>query len=134
MKNYNKEIIMGVLFAAIVAGLFLWFTRHEPDAYLKIGIATITVLLGVYAVAHKVTAKKRDLKDGVPSEDEFTKQAKLYAGSRAFLYSLYLWFFIFIFNSSFTDPEEMLGLGILGSALIYGVSLWYYKRYGAFNV
>jgi hypothetical protein len=132
MKNYKKERMVGLVFAIIVAGLFLWFIKHEPDAYLKIGIAIIAVLLGAYTFVRQIITRKRDLRDGVPSEDEFTKRAKLYAGNRAFYFSMYLWFLIFLFHSSFSEPEEMLGIGIMGSALIYGISLWYYKTSGDF--
>ena len=133
MKNYKKEITVGLVFATIVAGLFLWFIKHEPDAFLKIGIAIITVLLGAYTFVRQIITKKRNLRDGVPSEDEFTKLAKLYAGNRAFFYSTYLWFLIYIFHSSFSNREEMLGFGFLGSTLIYGIALWYYKASGDFN-
>jgi len=133
MKNYKKEITVGLVFATVVAGLFIWFYKHEPDAFLKIGIAIIVVLLGAYTFVRQIITKKRDLKDGVPSEDEFTKRVKLYASSQAFFYSMYLWFLIFIFHSSFTNQEEMLGIGIMGSALIYGIFLWYYKTSGDFN-
>ena len=133
MRNYNKEITGGILFATIVAGLFFWFVRHEPDAFLKIGVAIITVLIGAYIFVRQIIAKKRDLKDNAPPEDEFTKLAKLYAGNRAFFYSTYLWFLIYIFHSSFSNREEMLGFGFLGSTLIYGIALWYYKASGDFN-
>ena len=133
MKNYKKEIVIGLAFVSIVAGLFLWFIKHEPDVFLKIGIAIIAVLIGAYTFVRQIITKKRDVKDGVPSEDEFTKTAKIYASSRAFFYSMYLWFLIFIFHSSFTNTEEMLGIGIMGSALIYGISLWYYKSSGDFD-
>jgi len=133
MKNYSKEITVGVLFTVILSGLILWFTRHESGAYLKIIIAVIAVLIGAYIFIRQIVIKKRNLKDGVPSEDEFTKNANLYAGNKAFHYSMYLWLFVFIFNSSFTNQEEMLGVGILGSALIYGIFLGYYKKTGDFN-
>ena len=81
----------------------------------------------------QILSKKRHLATGVPREDEFTKLARVYAGNQAFLYSMYLWLLIFVFNSSFTKNETMLGIGILGSALIYGISLWYFQRTGEFN-
>jgi len=133
MKNYSKEITVVVLFTAILSALILWFSRHESGAYLKITIVTITVLVGAITIFRQIIAKKRNLRDGVPPDDEFTKSAKVYAGNGAFHYSMYLWLFIFIFNSSFTNQEEMLGVGILGSGLIYGIVLWHYKSTGDFN-
>jgi len=46
---------------------------------------------------------------------------------------MYLWLLIFLFNSSFAKNETMLGIGILGSGLIYGISLWHIKLTGEFN-
>jgi len=40
---------------------------------------------------------------------------------------------IFWFNSSFSDREEMLGIGILGSGAIYGICYWYYRSTGNFG-
>jgi hypothetical protein len=132
MKNYSKEITGVVLFAVILSGLILWFARYDSGAYLKIIIAVL-VSIGAYIFVRQIITKKRNLTDGVLPEDEFTKSANLYAGSKAFHYSMYLWLFVFIFNSSFTSQEEMLGVGIMGSALIYGIFLWYYKKTGDFN-
>ncbi len=133
MKDYYREIISGLLLTALFSGLAIWFFRHEPDAILKITIAIITIVLGIFVFIRNIIAKKRNLEAGAPPEDEFTKLAKVYAGSQAFIYSMYLWFLIFIFRSSLPDPEEMLGVGIMGSALIYGICLWYYKSRGGFN-
>jgi hypothetical protein len=133
MKNYTKEITVGLLFATLVGGFIFWFIKHESASILQIGILTITIILGVYVFVREIRNKRRNLKDGSPSEDEFTNLAKLYAGSRAFLGSIYLWFLIFIFQASFSDREEMLGIGILGSSLIYGICLWYYKSTASFH-
>ena len=133
MKNYNKEITIGLLFTTIVGGFIFWFIKHETASFLQIGILIITVALGIYVFARNIITKKRALEDGPPSEDEFTKLAELFAGSKAFLGSMYLWFLIFIFQTSFSDLREMLGLGILGSASIYGICLWYYKSTASFH-
>lgn len=132
MKKYRNEIVIGILLVLIFAGAIFWFARHEPDAYLKIGIATLAIFVGIATFMWNLVRKKRDLQAGAPAEDEFTELAKLHAGSKAFLYSMYLWFIIFIFHTSFPNQEEMLGIGILGSAGIYGLCLWYYKATSEF--
>lgn len=133
MKNSKREIAVGLVFVIIVAGLFLWFFKHEPDASAKIAIAIGIVIIGAYSFIRQHITRKQNLKDGVPSEDEFTKRAKLCAGNQAFFFSTFWWFLIYLFHSSFTDPEEMLGLGFIGSALIYGIFRWYYKTSGNFH-
>lgn len=133
MKKYRTEIIIGGLLVFIFGGTLFWFAKYEPDAILKISIAIFTIVLGIVTFAWRLIKKQSDLQAGVPAEDEFTDKAKLYAGSKAFLYSLYLWLIIFLFHSSFPNQEEMLGIGILGSSGIYGLWLWYYKATSDFS-
>ena len=133
MKNYTKEIAFGTGLLVIFVGLLIWYMTSTTQMGLPIIIALIIIVVGVVTFVLQVVNKRRDLKAGTPAEDEFTKMAKVYAGSRAYIYSMYLWMLIFVFNSSFSKNETMLGIGILGSALIYGISLWYFKTTGEFN-
>jgi hypothetical protein len=133
MRDYIKEIVFGLSLLVIFAGLLLWFVLSESQEVLAISIATIIILVGVVTFVTQIVKKKRDLEAGAPAKDEFTKLAQVYAGSRAFIYSMYLWMLIFVFNSSFTKHETMLGIGILGSALIYGLFLFYFKTSGDFH-
>ena len=130
MENYRREIILGSTLVLFFAGLVFWFVRHEPRATLKIVIAALTILIGAAAYIFNLVKRRRDIQSGAPAEDEFTQLAKLHAGSQAFMYSLYLWLLIFVFNSSFSNNEEMLGVGILGSSLIYGLCLLYFRSMG----
>jgi hypothetical protein len=133
VKNYYREIFIGTVLFMFFSGIIVWFVLTEPQSPLLIGIAALALLIGVVSFVRQTIKKKRDFETGSPSEDEFTKLAKVYAGNQAFLYSMYLWFLIFVFNSSFTKNETMLGIGILGSALIYGISLWYFRATGEFD-
>lgn len=132
MKNYNKEIAFGIALLGIFAGLLFWFISSANQTGLSIIIALIIILVGIVTFVLQIVNKRRDLEAGTPAEDEFTKLAKVYAGSRAFIYSMYLWLLIFVFNSAFTKPQTMLGIGILGSTLIYGLWLFYFKTTGEF--
>ena len=133
MKKYGKEIIFGAVLLIIFTGVLLWIVFSSVQNYLIIGLAFGIVLIGIAKLIWQTIKKKKAVEAGVPVEDEFITLAKIYAGNQAFLYSMYLWLLIFIFNTSFTKNETMLGIGILGSALIYGISLWYFKTTGDFN-
>ena len=133
MRTYVREIVFGTTLSIIFAGLLIRFATHESPALLTISFAVLTLLIGIVTFIWQTVNKYRDTEAGAPSEDEFTKLARVYAGNRAFLYSMYLWLLIFIFNSSFTKNETMLGVGILGYLFIYGVSLWSFKATGFFN-
>lgn len=133
MKNYSRELGFGLALASIFAALLAWFLFSNTQDALSISIAVLIILVGIGSFIWRVVKKKKDIETGAPAEDEFTKRAKVYAGSQAFEYSMFLWVFIFIFNASFSKSETMLGLGILGSALLYGICLWYYRSMGGFD-
>ena len=133
MKNYTKEIVFAAVLVILFAGLIAWLIFVESPSVLMVVIAVLILLTGTVTFIRQMLNKKRNIETGAPAEDEFTQLAKVYAGNQAFLYSLYLWLLIFVFNSSFSKNETMLGIGILGSALIYGISLWYFKTTGEFN-
>ena len=107
MENYKREIILGSAVVLFFAGLVFWFVRHEPRATLKIVIAALTILIGAAAYIFNLVKRRRDIQSGAPAEDEFTQLAKLHAGSQAFMYSLYLWLLIFVFNSSFSKSCQI---------------------------
>ena len=133
MKNYTREIVFGAVLVIFFAGIIAWLIIIESPSVLMVVIAIFILLIGTVTFIRQMLNKKRNIESGAPAEDEFTQLAKVYAGNQAFLYSLYLWLLIFVFNSSFSKNETMLGIGILGSALIYGISLWYFKTTGEFN-
>ena len=132
MKKYNKEVGFGLLLLVIFAGLILWAIFTKPQESLAVFIAIVVVIIAAITFAAQVLKKRADLQTGAPADDEFTRLARVYAGSRAFTYSMYLWLLIFVFNSAFTKPQTMLGIGILGSALIYGLWLLYFRSTAQF--
>jgi hypothetical protein len=132
MKGFTKEIRFGLLLSAILIGLLTWFIIKTPVAGPKIVIAAVlaVLLLGLYV--RNVIKKGAAIENGEHPDDEFTKLAKIHAGSTSFQYSMVLWWFIFIFNDVFNDRETMLGVGILGAAAIYGLVYWYYRSTSSF--
>ncbi|MFC2064250.1 hypothetical protein ACFLXB_04040 [Chloroflexota bacterium] len=133
MKDYSKEIMLGSLLTLFFGVLVVWYAIQEPDLILPVILAVAIFLIGMVTFFSKAIARRKDLVSGVPAEDEFTQQAKLHAGNRAFHASMLLWLLIFIFQTSFSKTQEMLGVGVLGSAAIYGLFLWYFRSTGKFN-
>lgn len=74
--------------------------------------------------------KRREIRLNIPVEDEMSRKQKLAAGNKAFHTSMFLWLIIFALNSQFDKNETMLGIGIMGSALVYGIYLWIFKLKG----
>ena len=80
----------------------------------------IYCLIGIVAVISIVIAikKMKEEKEGQPIDDEFTMQIKHKAGFYAYIASLYMWLFLFLFRGVFSDVETLIGGGILLSGLI----------------
>jgi len=133
VKIIYRDIVFGIVLIFFFSALIVWFVLSNPASLLPAGVAIFTLLIGVVTFIQKTIKRRSDLLSGAPAEDEFTKSAKIHAGNQAFIYSMYLWLLIFLFNSSFAKNETMLGIGILGSGLIYGISLWHIKSTGEFN-
>ncbi|TFH37858.1 MAG: hypothetical protein E4G99_01305 [Anaerolineales bacterium] len=131
MPPRKREMFLGIALTVCFAGLLLWFALNEPQYLLKIFVGGLAILIGIISSLWKIMSMRRDREAGMPAEDEFTRYANVNAGNRAFHSSMYLWLLIFIFNSSFIKHEAMLGLGVLGSALLYGVWLLYFRTTGA---
>ncbi len=133
MKNFKSEIIFGSILALGFSGLLTWLFISPSLKVLPILIALIILGIGIAKFMFLVRSRKEQIETGMPVEDEYVKLAKIYAGNQSFHFSFYLWSIIFVFNETFSKNETMLGVAILGSALIYGVSLWYYRSTGEFN-
>ena len=133
MKNIWKELVYGLSFVLIFGGLFFWIVITTDLTPLMLIIGAIALLVGLITLIIKMVANHKNISTCQPAEDEYSKLAKVYAGNQAFHYSMYLWLIIFFYNDSFIKNETMLGLGILGSALLYGLILWYKKSTGEIN-
>ena len=133
MKKLSKEVWFGVLLTAVLFGILIWSIRMDPGRGTKIIVIFIIsiIILGLYI--WNVVMKKSAIKNGQNPEDEFIKLAKIHAGATSFQYSMVLWWFIFIMHDTFDSRETMLGVGILGSAAIYGLVYWYYKVTSTFQ-
>jgi hypothetical protein len=123
-RPYTWPLLLALSFAVALA---FWFTKLEPEftpkMILILGLAVVLLALPLY----RSVQQARDESAGIPLEDEMSKERRVLAGARAFHLSFYLWLAIFVFNSKFSDAEEMLGVGILGSAALYGLC-WFQLR------
>ena len=133
MKKNTNEIVFGIMLGLVFVALIVWFIIHQPDPLWKIITASFIIIALLVYLIFRTLKMRKDAKANIPIADEMTSKAKVMAGSKAFYLSLYLWMLIFIFNSSFSDNREMLGIGILGSCLLYGICFWYFKKTGDFH-
>ena len=123
-KKYTLPIFIAI---SLLFGLYYYLGVNDFDRHSKI-IAILTISFGSLALyLFNWWRERNDIKNGIPAEDELTVKSKVYAGNKTFQFSMILWSIIFVFHETFTEPETMLGTGILGSTLIYGACLLYYK-------
>ena len=72
-------------------------------------------------------------KKGEPAEDELSKQILQKAASLSFYVSLYLWLLISYFSHKLEfETEQLIGYGIIGMAIIF-VGSWYFFRIKGLN-
>ena len=122
MKNNRKTL----LFTSIIIMVAIWgFIAIEKGTDLFKGldlyIFILIVALGTIAFINALKRDKEE-KEGLPAEDEFSNLIKYKAGYLAYMSSMYMWLFIFIFKDKFPNVESMLGGGILLSALIFFIT------------
>lgn len=128
MKKGNKTFTLtAVLFMFILLGFGLAYNKGFNFKGLDIVIFALIIIIGALALflSHK---RDKSIQEGYPAEDEMSLLLKYKAGYYAFLISMYMWLFIFIFKDKFPDVETMLGGGILMSALISYVTKFFIKR------
>ena len=133
MNQTNRNLFYGVLLIISLVILAYYLTVNDFDRISKIVAITIISVCGLVFYLFIEWKKKRDIRNDIPIDDELSIKSKVYAGAKAFQLSMFLWLAIFIFHKSFAEPETMLGLGILGSAFIYGGCLLYYKSTHKFD-
>ena len=118
MKAKRQTLMM----TSVIIMLAIWgFIALEKGSDLLKGldlfIFSLIVIIGAIAF-FRALKKDKEEKEGLPAEDELSTLIKYKSGYYAYLASMYLWLFIFLFKDKFPNTESMLGGGILLSALI----------------
>jgi peptidoglycan/LPS O-acetylase OafA/YrhL len=93
----------------------------NPLEYTHFGIILVVVGFAIFAGIKKF----RTLKHGEPAEDELSKKILRKTAAVSYYISLYIWVFLmFIKDRAGFETEEIIGTGILGMALTFGIS-WF---------
>jgi hypothetical protein len=129
-----KPIRSSIIFVSVLAMLSIWgFIAVYRAGYvpngLDVGIFAIIVISGTYAFVTHMRRYQAE-KVGLPPDDELSNLIKYKAGYYAFMTSMYIWLFIFLFKRYFPDVETMLGGGILLSAFVaIGLKIYLMHNY-----
>ena len=128
MKKLKSALVaVSVLTLLIIWGFIGVYKAGYIPTGLDVFIFALIMISGIYAFVTHMKQHK-EIQRGFPAEDEMSTRIKYKAGYHAFMASMYVWLFIFLFKDLFPDVESMLGGGILLSALISMVIKSYLTR------
>jgi len=120
----RKFIAMVSVLVLLLSTLVLWsinaYRQHDaplPELSLQF---VILLLLFVFLVPLMIRMR-RDIKLGLPIEDERSKKITFLAGYYAYLVSIYLWLGIMYFEEYFT-VSSACAAAILGSSVTFGLA------------
>ena len=120
-KSRRTFLITALISSLLIIGVIMAFIIPEKGTNLFTGLNLVIIIMiiasGAFAL-FQALKKDKEEKAGYPAEDELSTRIKYKAGYYAFLISMYMWLFIFLFKDKFPDIETMLGGGILLSAVI----------------
>ena len=127
-------ITIAVLVTALVYGFIVTI---KGDITIGSMIPLFIPLIVIFFMTFFIIRRYRDIKQGVPFEDERSKKVMTLAAAKAFYVSLYWllaisWFeSLFaekLFNGEYLDASQTVGGGIAGMALFFFIFWFYYNR------
>lgn len=132
--NMKKELVMILLSAMVIISVILWFTNtSHPINLREIGMYGAVILLVGFALLIAIK-RIQAIKSGLKPEDELSKKIVQKAAAMSYYTSLY-WFLILMYFSDKTKLEShtLIGLGIIGMAVLFAAFWVYYNYKGKFN-
>ena len=99
--------------------------KIDPLMLVIYGAIILVALISIFIAYRKLQEEK----EGQPMEDEFTNLIKYKSGYFAYIASMYMWLFLFLFRDFMPNIETMVGGGILLSAIIGFISKMIIKQH-----
>ncbi len=130
MKKERIISLLVIFTITIVAVILVIFRNNEINLDIKSIIISIVISVVLVFYLSGQMRNIRERKHGIPTEDEMSKRQKEIAGNKAFHSSLWIWFGLFYLKMYIENTSTLLGIGILASALLYGIYLWTIKLKG----
>ncbi|MCP4977476.1 MAG: hypothetical protein GY931_15080 [Maribacter sp.] len=126
----KKSLYILLLLVGLTLTFVLGIIVYSQMAEIQPKMLIIYALIGIVALISIFVAikKMKEEKEGQPIEDEFTTLVKYKSGFYAYLASMYMWLFIFLFRDISSDVETLLGGGILLSGVIGFVCKFFVKQ------
>ncbi len=130
----KKTVILFAVAGLVLASVILWaFTSdmsvETPEVFMIAGVVIIVgfALFFGWQRLNSLRAKE-------PVEDELSKQILVKSSSLSYYISIYLWLFIMYMSDKTTlESHALIGLGIMGMAMVFFLSWLFIKLRGLRN-
>jgi len=141
MNKDKFRIILIIIVTCLVLGTsLLYFAGIIQKDKINIGslIAFVIPLIVVLFMVFFIRNRYKDIKEGMPLEDERSRKVTTKAAAMTFYISLYWLLFISFFEKSFAqmaaveklDAGQTTGIAIAGMAITFFAAWLYYNKKG----
>lgn len=130
MKTKTPLLILLIGIVTLSLGAWVFFSKDGSAGVADLTQYAIIILLVAFALIlgiRRLMSERR----GEPAEDELSKKIMQKAASAAYYISLYWWLVLSYLSESWAmETGSVIGRGILGMAVIFVLSWFYYRMKG----
>ena len=130
MKTKTSIVILLIGVVTLSLGAWVYYSKNDSLEIADLMQYAIIVVLVAFALIIGIRRLKSERR-GEPAEDELSKKIMQKATSTAFYISLYWWLVMSYLSENWEmETGSLIGRGILGMALIFVLSWFFYKMKG----
>ena len=130
MKTRTSFVILLFGVVTLSLGAWVYYSKNDSLEIADLIQYAIIVVLVAFALIFGIRRLKSERR-GEPAEDELSKKIMQKAASTAFYVSLYWWLVMSYLSENWEmETGSVIGRGILGMALIFVLSWFFYKVKG----
>lgn len=141
MQREKRHLILLILLTIsllVGIGAYGYFALIQGEMDRGSIISMVVPLLLVVFMSFVIYRRFKDVKQGMPLEDERSRKVMTIAGAKSFFITLYWLLAISMFEDFFAgvaglenlDAGQTVGLGISGMAVLFFVTWLYYNKKG----
>ena len=130
MKTRTSLLILLIGVVTLSLGALVYYSKNDSLEIADLIQYAIIFILVVFALMIGIS-RLRSERRGEPAEDELSKKIMQKTASTAFYISLYWWLVLSYLSEDWKmETGSVIGRGILGMALIFALSWFFYKIKG----
>jgi peptidoglycan/LPS O-acetylase OafA/YrhL len=130
MKSKTSFVILLIGVVTLSLGAWVYFSKNDSFEIADLMQYAIIIVLAAFALMFGIR-RLRSERRGEPAEDELSKKIMQRAASTAYYVSLYWWLVLSYLSDNWQmETGSVIGRGILGMAIIFVLSWFFYKMKG----